>query len=837
MTKNILLALLMLMAQLCFCAVKPGENLVVNGELESYQADFPPFWQMEKDSCQYKYNAGPDGVGAFIFDSESSRNTALRQFDLPLPEGETFKLSMYVKTKDFKYATSGFVIHNNGWIKMQGIMSFPENTDGWLFFEQEITLGESSNGFYGIALFSERYTGHAEFAKLRVEAISPRALAESRSSVATDLNQLVIVPWQPLLNRIPLDTPEIAFKKFGNASAAAEELELAFLIDNQDKIVLPLQDDITLPLNGYAAGDHAISVSVTNKNTQEVDFSRNFTATIVDFPPIDSSKHKRLNNLVTVLLEEEVTPESTPAAFDNPKDGWVFIAAGDPSIDSVILDGKEQVKLFNGEAFRRLDIGRHTVEIPGLKASVALKVRSIVEIISYPLCQNSQVPQNEPYDWSFHERYIFKAATTFTGGLCNEADLPKLAERGIDWLSCTGTTQPKDANDLIARFKASDGTSDPYKAGMTTDEQFFYRMSLPFYTEALWNYDNPENRLIYTWIVGKPAIAGAHHDFVSAAFNASRGRGLLLFEAYCHTRPDEQNAEAYMKTMLQDSINAISAFFPNAPQSSAYILGNFNQVPVFGLDIDPEVDIKYHLDMQLNILANDPAFEGLAATGYWGSYYGDEELHRWSFELMRHYCIDGNTEMLSNNPKYGYKYNPGLLTNCDFVRGVDGWDVEAAAPNSVYTGTFKGFGAGSEHRWGGPADAGDTACVFVRQESAPNTISQTANGLIPGKIYTLQFASADLDDFYSGAFNPKEVPLKVALDEGAEVFPDKSYVFVDNRNTGYLLNNGQVRANLTHVRFRALAPSVKITFSDETAKPGTRSMFNYVMMKPYFEAE
>jgi len=72
------------------------------------------------------------------------------------------------------------------------------------------------------------------------------------------------------------------------------------------------------------------------------------------------------------------------------------------------------------------------------------------------------------------------------------------------------------------------------------------------------------------------------------------------------------------------------------------------------------------------------------------------------------------------------------------------------------------------------------------------------------------------------------------LGAGAEVIPEKSYVFVDRRNDGRKKNDGKVRVNLHHIRFRALAPSVTVSFSNGAAAPGTEIALNYIMLKPYF---
>jgi len=198
--------------------------------------------------------------------------------------------------------------------------------------------------------------------------------------------------------------------------------------------------------------------------------------------------------------------------------------------------------------------------------------------------------------------------------------------------------------------------------------------------------------------------------------------------------------------------------------------------------------------------------------------------------LLRHYCVEGNTEMLSK--RYGYRYSPGHLSNCDFTDGLKGWTAEPA--EAIQTGSFSGYGKGSQGRWGAQAGTGDTFCVFKRGER-PATLTQTATGLTPGKVYTLQFVTADYKDMVARKVAPKKHRLRAILGDGAELIPEKAYVFVDQRNSGKKANDGWARINLHHVRFRATAPSVKITFTDDEAEPGTETALNYIMLKPYYE--
>ena len=50
--------------------------------------------------------------------------------------------------------------------------------------------------------------------------------------------------------------------------------------------------------------------------------------TLVDVPKIDTSSHRRLNNFVTEVLSRDLAAQAGAQqfTFDNPKNGWVFIA-------------------------------------------------------------------------------------------------------------------------------------------------------------------------------------------------------------------------------------------------------------------------------------------------------------------------------------------------------------------------------------------------------------------------------------------------------------------------------------------------------------------------------
>ncbi len=838
-----LLLLLSFACIACYCQVKPGENLCINGMLEADQESLPPFWLFGNSNCvTYNATGGPGSTGSLIIENKTSAPEFLtiRQNELHLIKGETYKASLYVKTKNFKNTKHyGWVVINQGWFSEQGVHKFPADTDEWVKLENTFTLQPSSNDMYGVALFFTGMTGRVEVAQLKVEAISEKALARSHSSRAIKtMNAPRLIPVSPLLYSIPAENRRIQFMFAGarpNDNAKAQ-----FELDGKSFASMPLDNELTLGLDSVAEGPHTLKAQIVAG--EGALFERTYDICIVPTPKVDTTGHRHLNNLVTAILEKTIPEGNTKSknTFYNPREGWVFISlqnAGKASC-SALLDGKAVISADTPrhEAFRLISKGEHTLEIQNAP-NAKLVVRSIANIFNYPLCSSSKIPQNGKYDWSFHEKYVFPAVTTVNGGFCDAENIPKLREMGLLWIANLNTSYPSGTDEMLEKLKTAKGLTVDYYDGVTCDEQFFSSPSLEYYTDAIWRYKVPNGKLIYTWIVGKPAIKGSHTDFMSASINASKGKGILLFEAYCHSRPTEDDARDYLHQRLNETMQAFNKFYPGAARHSGMLLGNFNQIPIISLDVNPSVDYKYYLDMQLNIIANHPDFADLNTVGYWGSYYDDEELYRWSFKLLRHYAVEGRTDMLSKQPKYNYVYQPGLLTNCDFDDGLNGWDVDAASDNSVKIQTMDSiFIRKSEGRWGSN-NHGKKLCVLTRGENKANTITQIARGLVPGRTYTLQFISVDYDDQKTGKFNPYELPLKATLGKGAKLIPEKCYVYVDGLSQERAKSKDYARINLNHIRFVAEADTIMVTFSDKAAKPGKQYGFNYVMMKPYYDDE
>ncbi len=834
----------------CMAEAAESENLLIDGSFNAEQVDFPEFWSMSSSkNVVYDRAGGPEGKKASIAlrgDGPATGTVSVRQYDLTLVPGETYKLSAYVKTKDFQCRAGGLIVHNAGWRSATGLQAFPADSD-WTYMERTFKLFPSENNQYGVAMYAIAPTGEVQFADVKLEAVSEKAKQGSRSRWSIIAGPR-LVPIRPLLNRIPLDRPELTFKVLGSLPEKREAYECVVSVDG-DRIpeqVLPIEGGTVLArFAGLSGGDYAITAMLRHRETRKDILRVEHSISLIDLPEVDLGGVRQLNNLVAEVLSQPVrnTPEAQRFTFVNPRDGWVFVAlatdAPAPSLSVRIGDGEPVITATTDrlEAFRELPMGEYRITVAGNTSEARLLARSIPEIFNYPPCVNSAVRENGSYDWDFMKRHILYAVTTLNGGRLPGDALPEAKALGLKWLANFNVDPVDDPADVRQRMERHAGMTQPQYDGLTSDELFFGRATVANYAEALWRLNNPEGRLIYTWIVGKPGIASVHTDFMAACLNASKGRGRLLFEAYCHPQPDEAAAAGYLDNHVAETMRLFNAYFPNAAAGTGMIFGNFNQIPIISLEHDPAVDFKYYLDMQVNLVANSPDFAGLATVGYWGTYYGDEELVRWSFMLMRHYAVEGNKEMLST--RHGLKYNPGFLANGDFTDGLNGWtaapatDAPATAA-SIRPATIAGYGKSSQARWGA-GSAGDTVCVMTRHAEKPNRISQTVEGLEVGKIYCLRFVTADYNDVVEKKYNPRRYGIDVEL-EGADVLAERSHVHIDTRKTHKRHDPGRVgKINLHRVVFLARSTTQVVTFHDEKAAAGEELAINFVQLKPYLE--
>lgn len=824
-------------SSVAFAAVPVGENILLNGRFECDQTDLPLGWIFFPSKMlqpEWSASGGPRGIPSFTLaaaEGVPGDERTIRQVNIRLSPQGRFRLSAQIRTRGF--SGQGFVIVCNAfWKDSRGVKKLPVDTDGkWRRIESEFNGFPSADGKYFLCIGASAFSGSIEVADLRLEPLD--ALAASGTDRAVLSPYAVgprIVPWSRL-GAIPEDERTAEFRFLGQLPTGSEDdYDMVLSVDGKEVG----RQRVDAKVNRFVLTKGPSSGELSVRLVRRADGS-NFVERAYRYQtaPVPSqknlAKHVRLNNLVLEVLRERVSGPTLRSSFGLRRRGWVLVALKTAakegwkvSVDGVpVLDASYP----RHETFREMSSGDHELTVEGAAEGDQIMVRRIPEIFNY--CPYGPVvKENGSYDWKFQERFVNFAVTTHNGGLVPQEELDWFHRRGYRWVANTHSHSLKDADDLFVRLENEEKLKDEKYDGISLDEQFWGRDEQnAWFMESLRKYDLAAKPLkpFYTWMTGgKPLNGVCDADMIATCIGASLGRSKILAETYCRTKSTLDEAKVYLSDYVRDQIVRYRNTYPDVMDSLGVIFGNFNQMPVLSLLSHPEVDYRYFMDMQLNLIANDPSCEDLGAVGYWGGYYTDRELLTWCFELMRHYCVKGATDMLSD--KYGLSYVPGHMRNGDFREELAFWKVDG----SVKVSSFKGLGQKTEGRWGGDGAAGDTFAEFVRGES-PNRIVQTVRDLVPGKRYYLQFVTFDIADLRAQRIDPRVFGLKVSFANGAEVDSTRSWTHVDRRQKGrYESNDGRTAPNVHHVVFTATAESAELVFSDAEARPGESLGLNAV---------
>ena len=825
-----------------FCAAAHAENLLLNGRFEADQVDVPTHWtgsvpENHPGLMSLTPSGGPGGIPSVRFRNPAGGNllgASLRQYSITLVKGEKYRVSAWVRTKGFRARRWGILVVNQRWHASAGIDSVPADSD-WHRLQADIDMFDSGDGFYSLTIFLQKFVGEIEIADVSLEPLSEKAregASPSRAAVAMFAPRFF--PWEPLLSEIPSGTREVTFR-FGGELPNGKSMDgfaAVFAADGKPgEERLPLGEFVKVRLPASFGDEGRMRVSVVGKDGSKL-VENVYPYRVREIAKPDCSAHRRLNNFVTEVLNAPVGSGTAAFRFATARAGWTFIQVTGGGKVSATLDGRPVIDpgWREAETFRNIAAGEHELSVTGAAGGRVI-ARSIVETLNYPPCCDSMVKENPSYGWDFFEKYVMRSSTTQNGGRIPKERQAEYFAHGGEWLSnFVSAKQLKRSEDLPGMMLNSTRFAPDCYQGTTVDEFFLGGPdSLERYMDGvkLINATYSGEKRIYTWVIGKPGTDGLSREFLSTVANACRGRGKLLFEVYCRTKPTEAAAREYLKGYFADTLDKCRRCYPHAERSTGLILGNFNQLPIICAVHHPEVDYKHYLDMQLNYLANDPAFEGLSCTGYWGSYYGDHEMHRWSMALLRHYCVEGRTDMLSE--RYGFSYIPGILLNGDFRGTLEPW----TATGDIRMDEVPGFAAHSQRRWGGAGGIGDTFAVLRRGEGAANSISQRVKGLVPGRHYCLQAATFDAKDARAGRVAPRRIPLDVTLSSEAEKVPSLCWVHEDRRTKLSSKSQG-ARINLHHIVFIARATEATVTVSDAAAKPGEELGVNCVSLNPFY---
>ncbi|MBI4244529.1 MAG: LamG domain-containing protein [Planctomycetes bacterium] len=427
---------------------------------------------------------------------------------------------------------------------------------------------------------------------------------------------------------------------------------------------------------------------------------------------------KILNNFVTELLniKKDKSENYEEYKFTNPRDGWIFISVDIKgkgkvyiSVDSmekeeaIIVHEKEGTDML--EAMRLLPAGEHRIKVWSEgEASLSLIVRAIPELLFRGFLGGPPIGGYEPSDyWEFLQRYIVKNINCMicgSGGFVNNPEIMSIVKewkkQGKKWvhecgLPGTGTSTTASLEQSYTYWAGEPGFSVSLLDGIVVDEFGPRRSNEQFevWTKAVKDIHENESLRFKTFYAyfGDPMYGNEYcRRFIDMVIDTNNK---IAWEKYLVEQPTERSAKRYIGTHIKQDVITWRKEHPRCIEHMIMVLGYFSLPIVESLNVNPGVDYKVFMDMQFNLLANDPLFSGLCGVMEYSSAYAEEETVRWASELFRHYCIEGKKEMLSK--KYGYKYILDHIQNPDFGNGTERWTVIPSEPDSVATKNMKGF--------------------------------------------------------------------------------------------------------------------------------------------------
>lgn len=831
-------------------AVAPGGNII---------ADFTPshdgqlgLWSRNLDNDDVKIKLLPKGG---VDNSDALQVTgSIILGDINLIPGETYRFGAWVRTNNFNAEGSRIVIYNHKWRGDINTKSLPSDTNGqWVLIEGSGEAPKSTSGVYTFIVYNPNKETF-EFCKPFIEGVSPKAIAETFPMESYLEKIRRIYPVTPLLTEINARNPQITFGYSCPLPKKTQDYVFKMrLMDSSAKWSdwqeFPVMENAGSKLvwnKAVQAGNGKIQVELAHKaDKQRVLFN---SYDVIFIEPLPDIPQKRLNNLVVELKNEPL--ENKEVTFINPRIGWVYI--GCDSNATVELDGKDKIITprpnEKAETMRYLTRGEHRIKISEVTGQGRLIIRTVPEIMLFPLEVHPQRDNNRFfYDLSFYRKYFFHSANLFfllhgwnpkteaEGALGKE-----LAERGIRMMGSDGFHEHEwhDTDKMIADMEnnfVANSTS-----GRAVDETAANANAklLNAYTEAAWHFFHYD-KFVYLWMAATKGYLNyplLHAPLMSGASHIGKGRGKLLMETYVETTPDLKSLKEYYQLVRKHMVMAKKSS-PDAPKRMMLIMSGLLANGAWNCNVYPQSDVKYALDYFFHLVATEPEAKDLYGLGCYNFHYTDEEDARWISKLLRHYAVEGKTEMLS--PKYGIVYNPGHVENGDFVSGTDGWLLRPAEENSMKPKYHPRYGRYVQRRHGLDINNGNHFLEVVRSAKGANQLEQTFKNFTVGELYSLTFVTTD----GSCVENNEKMRTFSFFDaklEGAEVIDNLSYEFRSaHSQKGPELERFELVTR--KIVFRALKPEIKAVFSDWKSaivpggEIGAKLWLNFIGCKRYFD--
>ena len=844
-----------------------GKNLLRNPEFIGSSDDLG-IWNSNlgkaENAVTLLEKAGPGNKNALKIDLP--RLGSFSQGGIKLVPGEKYKLGAWVKTRNFKSTGSQLVVSNYQWTIGIGTQKFPQNTNGkWVRFEKEVVAQSSRNGLYTFHIYGGKCSGEIEICYPYLIPLSEKAIAGSAQAEVWEKKLARVIPYHPLMKKIQAATGKldlcVVYPVDGSYTDYLCRISHAV---KGGKFGQPKTFEFTekglchAEMGELPPGEGKFLVEMVSKKDGKVILSNEYWMNAIHPLP---KTGRQLNNFVTEIRREKL--ENRNYDFTAWEDGWYRIAFTQAQKDAAAtLDNStEPVIVYrdneHSETMRYLTAGKHTVSVQNAVPGAEIIISKVPELPVFPFTVAEKMYFDNgkkiisgafSCDIEFAKKYLWQSFNTYfvthfwypeRDPMRKAADI-EFKKRGIAMLACEGMPVEdwSDANRMIKNIINS--TPIQTTSGRCLDET---GPNVPIniltaLTEMGWHYQDFD-KIINTWMDAQynpyfdnPKI---HRPLVAGLTNVSKGRGKLLMETYILSKPDAQSMEEYFAKFIKQ-ISVIKKIIPDPQERLSYIIGNYQKFGVWNANCYPHIDMKYFMDRYMQLLSTHPECQNLYGFGCYSIASGDEEMQRWISRLIRHYCIEGKTSLVSD--EYGYKLIPGHLDNCDFQDGFTNWNAVPAEKDSLIPHKIFGLAKKYQCRRLHSSPYGDTCALFVRSSKAPNKLSRKITGLTPGKKYSLTFVTADPDTFNGkNVVFGQQIAFNAELSD-AEIDQKLSY---DMRAGGKQFQDIVVEIQTRKIIFTAKAPEVTVTFSDWASdtemggKAGEKRVLNFIQCTPYFE--
>jgi hypothetical protein len=600
------------------------------------------------------------------------------------------------------------------------------------------------------------------------------------------------------------------------------------------------RQSLTLDVRSLPWGAYDLQASFYDRTGREI-VSVKRVATVL---PDGKQQVRVLNNFVSELMDARSRGllKSRRIEFMNPRDGWVwFCAAG--NCELTLGDDR----LSASKAMRLLPAGRHVLHVSGAPSDVV--VRTIPALVYNVYPSSTQIAPFGANTWERLRKHTLPNANMIESHLVDVPEQKEWTTQGKKWLAnvqAPGLEDTKEwTEEKLLELWLKPGMSTAHAerpglelakvSGMQVDE--FYagakstRFMVPLARSLARLAELPEAAGKF-WIPFTAGKYGATPD--NLIMRTVLGAGWPFSEeVYAGEMPTEAENLSRLRSQFRSVAESYESAHPGSVRRMIFT-PMYAYLPYCTANRYPQADFRVHLDMQMQLLASDPAFFGLWGVQPYRSNYVDEEILNCMGRLLRHYCIEGKTERMLSDP-----YELRHVIDPDFEKGTAHWQIAAAEDGAVGAGQFAGYGT-LEGRYPGGA-MGDTFLRMTRSAKRPNVVSQQLQGLKAGQLYSLKLISADYGDLRAGKSRKATQTVSIKLD-GAEVLPGGfSYPFHSCRELKSFTANAPFWMTYHYLRFRAAGPTAKLVITD-WAKPdapsapiGQELILNFVELQPVLE--